>query len=195
MKEVVPLDPVFAAINSGSVLLRADMNFQLEDEGDGTWSIMDTKVNDKRISNISNTLKRLISANALVITIVGHLGDPQGEANSKYTLQPAAEMISDVAEIPVQFVSSIDEAASIIGEEKEKKRIKDEKAAAKLAAKQAKAAARAARRAEAGSDYDSDDDDDEDEDDEEEEEEEEEDAPPCKVILLGKCWLQCCRAL
>ncbi len=181
-KVVEPLEPVFAAINSGSVLLRADMNFVLEDEGDGSWSIMETKINDKRIANISANIKRLVSANALVITIVGHLGDPQGEADTKHTLLPVAEMITDAVEIPVQFVSSIEEATAIIDAEKEKKKINDEKEAAKVAAKQAKAAARAARRAEAGSDYESDDDDDD--EDEEDEEEEEEDAPPCKIILL-----------
>ena len=128
-----PLPPVLAAVNGGSVLLRADMDFALEDEGDQGYVIIDNKSNDKRLQNISLMVKRLMSEKALVITIVGHLGNPSGERLPEFSLANSVEGLSDLCEVPIEFVSTVEEAFEIVEEEKEKKRIRDEKAALKEA--------------------------------------------------------------
>ena len=183
-KEIPPLPPVLAAVNGGSVLLRSDMNFILEDEGDQGFVVVDNKANDKRMQNIALDVKRLIAENALVITIVGHLGNPKGERLPEFSLANTVEGLSDLCETPIEFLSTFEEVLSIVNEEKEKKRVKDEKVAMKEAKRLEKIRLREERRAEQGSDYDEDEDDDEDEEEDEEEEEEDDESPPCRVLLV-----------
>ena len=78
------------------------------------------------------------------------------------------EGLSDLCEVPIEFVSTVEEAFEIVEEEKEKKRIRDEKAALKEAKRLEKIRLREERMANQGSDYDED----EDEDDEDEDEDE-----------------------
>ena len=103
------------------------MDFALEDEGDQGFVIIDNKSNDKRLQNISLTVKRLISEKALVITIVGHLGNPNGERLPEFSLANSVEGLSDLCEVPIEFVSTVEEALEIVEEEKEKSASKTKK--------------------------------------------------------------------
>ena len=190
-KETKPVDPIMASLEGASVLYRADMDFEMEEESDNVWALADSKGNEKRLANIANNIKRLIASGVIVITVVGQLGNPGGSFKQSESLAQVTESISELVELPVQFFASIQEAQEIIDAEKEKRRVKLAKVAAKVAAqeekrrlKEAKLAAKALR--DGGSDDDEDDEDEEDEEEEDEEEEDEDndDAPPCSIILL-----------
>ena len=110
------------------------------------------------------------------------IGNPSGERLPEFSLANSVEGLSDLCEVPIEFVSTVEEALEIVEEEKEKKRIKDEKAALKEAKRLEKLRLREERMANQGSDDDEDDDDDDEE--EEEEEEEEEDGSQEAEILV-----------
>ncbi len=77
------------------VLVRCDLNVPLKD-----GQITD----DGRIRASLPTLNRLIQAGARVI-IVSHLGRPDGEPNSKYSLAPVAQRLRELLGKPVTFAA------------------------------------------------------------------------------------------
>jgi phosphoglycerate kinase len=80
------------------VLVRADLNVPL----DGS-RITD----DGRIRASVPTLQRLRAAGARLV-VLAHLGRPKGKADSKYSLAPVAQRLSELLEAPVEFVTDYD---------------------------------------------------------------------------------------
>ena len=73
-------------IDGRHVLVRADFNVPLDDDGNIT--------DPGRIDASLPTLKALIDGGAKVI-VMAHLGRPKGEFNEKYSLAPVAEALSE----------------------------------------------------------------------------------------------------
>ncbi|MBC7590050.1 MAG: phosphoglycerate kinase [Salinibacterium sp.] len=78
-----------------NVLVRCDLNVPLKD-----GHITD----DGRIRASLPTLNRLIQAGARVI-VISHLGRPDGQPNSKYSLAPVAQRLSELLGKPVVFAA------------------------------------------------------------------------------------------
>ena len=76
-------------------LVRCDLNVPLKD---GRIS------DDGRIRASLPTLNRLIQAGARVV-VISHLGRPDGEPNSKYSLAPVAQRLSELLGKPVVFAA------------------------------------------------------------------------------------------
>ncbi|MCP1387115.1 phosphoglycerate kinase [Corynebacterium sp. TA-R-1] len=73
-------------VDGRHVLVRSDFNVPLDDEGNITDA--------GRIDASLPTLKALLDGGAKVI-VMAHLGRPKGEVNSKYSLAPVAEALSE----------------------------------------------------------------------------------------------------
>ena len=81
------LDDLLAeGVESRHVLLRADFNVPLDEDGNIT--------DPGRITASLPTIRALVDAGAKVI-ITAHLGRPKGEVNPKYSLAPVAEALSE----------------------------------------------------------------------------------------------------
>ncbi len=83
------------SLTGKKVLVRCDLNVPLKD-----GQITD----DGRIRASLPTLNRLIQAGARVV-VVSHLGRPDGEPNSKYSLAPVAQRLSELLGKPVVFAT------------------------------------------------------------------------------------------
>ncbi|ART21354.1 phosphoglycerate kinase [Corynebacterium striatum] len=79
-------DLIAEGVESRHVLVRSDFNVPLDDEGNITDS--------GRITASLPTIKALVEGGAKVI-LSAHLGRPKGEVNSKYSLAPVAEALSE----------------------------------------------------------------------------------------------------
>lgn len=88
-------------VNGKRVLVRVDYNVPLKD-----GKITD----DYRIKKSLPTIQYLLGKNAKVI-LCSHLGRPDGQPNSKYSLKPCAARLQKLINRPVQF------ATDCIGEE------------------------------------------------------------------------------
>ncbi|MGV0327090.1 phosphoglycerate kinase [Corynebacterium confusum] len=73
-------------VESRHVLVRSDFNVPLDDEGNIT--------DPGRITASLPTIRALVDGGAKVI-LTAHLGRPKGEVNSKYSLAPVAEALSE----------------------------------------------------------------------------------------------------
>lgn len=82
-------------LSSKTVLLRADYNVPLSDDG----QIAD----DFRIKASLPTLQYLLEERCKVV-VISHLGRPEGKRESKYSLAPVAERLSQLIDVPVRFV-------------------------------------------------------------------------------------------
>jgi phosphoglycerate kinase len=80
-------------------LLRADLNVPLDDNCEIT--------DDARIKAALPTIEFLIEAGARVV-VLSHLGRPKAKPESRYSLQPVAERLSELLGKPVGFVESTD---------------------------------------------------------------------------------------
>jgi phosphoglycerate kinase len=80
---------------SKRVILRCDLNVPITDG---------VITDDGRIRASVPTIKRLIEAGARVV-ICSHLGRPEGEPNSKYSLAPVAERLEELLGQPVVFAA------------------------------------------------------------------------------------------
>jgi len=77
------------------VLLRADYNVPLNDQGEIT--------DDYRVQQSLSTVRFLLGHGAAVI-ICSHLGRPDGKPNSKYSLLPVAKRLKELLGQDVEFV-------------------------------------------------------------------------------------------
>ncbi len=83
------------SLDGKTVIIRCDLNVPLE----GT-RITD----DGRIVASVPTIKYLVEQGAKVV-VISHLGRPEGSPDSKYSLEPAAERLSELLGQPVLFAS------------------------------------------------------------------------------------------
>lgn len=95
------------SLDKRTVLVRADYNVPIT--GDGTIS------DDLRIRASLPTLRYLLKHNCKVV-IMSHLGRPDGEHKSQYSLAPVAEHLSRLLSVPVGFVGDCigDKVASAV---------------------------------------------------------------------------------
>lgn len=95
-----------------TVLMRVDFNVPLEATENGEKRITD----DTRIQGALPTINYLLEKGAKVI-LMSHLGRPDGEKNSEYSLAPVAIRLGELVSAPVKFVGdcigdSVKEAAT-----------------------------------------------------------------------------------
>lgn len=87
-------------IKDKKVLLRVDFNVPIKDgEIEG----------DKRIREALPTIKFLIDGGASRVTIVSHLGKPDGKKDNKYSLLPVANRLAKLLKIDVEFKNFADD--------------------------------------------------------------------------------------
>ncbi len=84
-------------VSNRRVLLRVDFNVPTE-EKDGRVRITD----DTRIRETLPTIQYLVGRRAKVV-LMAHFGRPKGQPVPKYSLEPVAERLAELLEIPVQF--------------------------------------------------------------------------------------------
>ena len=84
-------------VNNRRVLLRVDFNVPTE-EKDSRVRITD----DTRIRETLPTIQYLVGRGAKVV-LMAHFGRPKGQPVPKYSLEPVAERLAELLEIPVQF--------------------------------------------------------------------------------------------
>lgn len=81
-------------IEGKTVLLRADYNVPLDDDG--------TIADDFRIRASLPTVRKLLKSGCKVV-IISHLGRPEGH-DEKLSLAPVAERLSELLDRPIQFI-------------------------------------------------------------------------------------------
>jgi len=89
------LTPRDFSVEGRKILLRADLNVPISDEG----YIAD----DTRIRAVLPTLQYLLSHGARVL-VVSHLGRPAGEVVKRYSLAPIGERLAELLDEPVQLL-------------------------------------------------------------------------------------------
>ncbi len=82
------------------VLMRVDFNVPLKDGDGGARVITD----DTRIQAALPSIKHLVDAGGKVI-LMSHLGRPDGEPDTKYSLKPAADRLGELLGSTVKFAS------------------------------------------------------------------------------------------
>ncbi|MBP9738170.1 phosphoglycerate kinase [Candidatus Saccharibacteria bacterium] len=83
-------------VHGKRILLRTDFNVPLTKVG---------KISsDYRIVQALPTIRYLLERQCEVV-IISHLGRPKGERNLEFTLEPVARRLSELLELPVEFVS------------------------------------------------------------------------------------------
>ena len=93
------LDDLLAeGVDGRHVLVRSDVNVPLDDEGNIT--------DPGRINASLPTIKALVEGGAKVI-LSAHLGRPKGEVNTKYSLAPVAEALSEALEQYVALAGDV----------------------------------------------------------------------------------------
>jgi phosphoglycerate kinase len=89
-------------VSGKQVLLRCDLNVPLQGA---------TIIDDGRIRASIPTIRRLLEVGAAV-TIVSHLGRPEGKPETKYSLSPVAARLEELLKLPVAFATdTVGEAA------------------------------------------------------------------------------------
>lgn len=91
--------PPTSKLNNTTVIVRTDYNVPLKKDSH-RWQVVD----DKRLENSLQTLEFLISHRAKVV-IISHLGRPNGNPQSKYSLQPVAHHLKTGFSLPVSFIN------------------------------------------------------------------------------------------
>ncbi|MFK5920847.1 MAG: phosphoglycerate kinase [Verrucomicrobiota bacterium] len=96
------------------VLMRVDFNVPLKDSDDGSQRVI---TDDTRIQAALPSIQHLIKNSGRVI-LMSHLGRPKGERNAKFSLQPAAERLSELLGSPVAFAKDCigDEATAAVAQ-------------------------------------------------------------------------------
>jgi phosphoglycerate kinase len=93
-KTISDIDPAW--LRGKTAVVRVDFNVPLGPKG-----VSD----DRRIRETIPTIERLRGAGARIV-LLSHLGRPEGEARSEYSLAPVADRLSDLLSRPVRFARS-----------------------------------------------------------------------------------------
>lgn len=88
---------IAGGVKGRHVLVRTDLNVPL----DGT-----TVTDDGRIKASLPVLKKLTDAGARVL-VMAHLGRPKGQVDPKYSIEPAARRLDELADFPVQVANDV----------------------------------------------------------------------------------------
>ena len=91
----VTLPQILKQLHNSRALIRTDFNVPL---ANGVVS------NNKRIVETLPTLKAILSENPKGMTIMSHLGRPEGNANKKFTLKPVAAELERLLGSKVTFI-------------------------------------------------------------------------------------------
>lgn len=87
------------AVHGKRVLVRADFNVPLEENGE--------VASDYRVTQTLPTLRYLLERNCSVV-VISHLGRPEGKKEPKYSLEPVAALLKELLpQYPVEFVPSL----------------------------------------------------------------------------------------
>lgn len=87
------------SLTSKHVLMRVDFNVPIRD-----GKITD----DGRIRAVLPTIKEILLQQPASITLVAHLGRPDGEIDLKYSLKPTADRLAELLDQPVALVTHVD---------------------------------------------------------------------------------------
>ncbi len=82
-------------------LVRVDFNVPMNDSGRIT--------DDSRITASLPTIQYLLDGGASVV-LMSHLGRPKSAADSRYSLKPVADHLANLLEIPVSFITQLDQS-------------------------------------------------------------------------------------
>jgi phosphoglycerate kinase len=96
MLKKLTIDKIGSKLAGQRVLIRVDFNVPIKG-----GKITD----DTRIRESLKTIQYAIENNAKSVTLMSHLGRPNGEKNSKYTLEPIAPVLSKLINKDVEFVN------------------------------------------------------------------------------------------
>lgn len=88
---------IAGGVKGRHVLVRSDLNVPL----DGT-----TVTDDGRVKASLPVLKKLTDAGARVL-VMAHLGRPKGQVDPKYSIEPAARRLDELADFPVHVASDV----------------------------------------------------------------------------------------
>ncbi|MCG8431328.1 MAG: phosphoglycerate kinase [Candidatus Omnitrophica bacterium] len=83
-------------VSAKKVLMRADFNVPLDDNGNIT--------DDTRIRAALPTIKHLLDNGAAKVILMSHLGRPKGQAVPKYSLKPVAGRLQELLGVKVTFI-------------------------------------------------------------------------------------------
>jgi phosphoglycerate kinase len=96
MLKKLTIDKIGNKLANQRVLIRVDFNVPIKN-----GKITD----DTRIKESLKTIQYAIDKGAKSITLMSHLGRPNGEKNLKYTLEPIAPALSKLINKDVEFVN------------------------------------------------------------------------------------------
>ena len=96
MLKKLTIDKLGSKLANQRVLVRVDFNVPIK-----SGKITD----DTRIRESLNTINYALNNNAKSITLMSHLGRPNGEKNLKYTMEPIAPVLSKLINKEVEFVN------------------------------------------------------------------------------------------
>ena len=96
MLKKLTIDKLGSKLANQRVLVRVDFNVPIKN-----GKITD----DTRIRESLNTINYAINNKAKSITLMSHLGRPNGEKNMKYTMEPIAPVLSKLINREVEFVN------------------------------------------------------------------------------------------
>lgn len=90
--------PKISDVKNKTVLVRVDYNVPLKKDDSGVYQV----TNDERITASLNTLNFLIKNDAKIV-LMSHLGRPQSQKDTKYSLRPVAQYMKNKLGLPVVF--------------------------------------------------------------------------------------------
>lgn len=96
MLKKLTIDKLGSKLANQRILMRVDFNVPIKN-----GKITD----DTRIKESLESIKYAIDNGAKSVTLMSHLGRPNGEKNMKYTLEPIAPALSKLINKDVEFVN------------------------------------------------------------------------------------------
>lgn len=95
-------------VTNQRVLLRADLNAPMKQDGNGVMQITD----DGRLKASVSTINDLRKKNAKII-VLAHLGRPKGERKPELSLKPIAKRLGELVGEPITFIDDLNGADTL----------------------------------------------------------------------------------